>query len=69
MIRRIKVEFTRTLHLPRFTVEDGDPWEVRVDRLEREGFKLAGGFVSNDEYEVRHESSAISQTTTISVNE
>ena len=50
MIRRIKVEFTRTLHLPRFTVVDGERWEVRPDRLEKEGFKLAGGFVSNDEY-------------------
>ena len=52
MIKRIKVEFTRTLHLPRFTVKRGDTWEVRVDRLEKSGFKLAGGFVSNDEYEV-----------------
>ena len=52
MIKRIKAEFTRTLHLPRFTVNKGDKWEVRVDRLEKEGFKLAGGFVSNDEYKV-----------------
>tara|TARA_R110000850_G_scaffold86826_2_gene186821 strand:- start:1793 stop:1957 length:165 start_codon:yes stop_codon:yes gene_type:complete len=52
MIKRIKAEFIRTLHLPRFTVNNGDVWEVRVDRLEKHGFKLAGGFVSNDEYKV-----------------
>ena len=55
MIRRIKAEFVRTLHLPRFTVKNGEIWGVRVDRLERNGFKLAGGFVSNDEYKVIHE--------------
>ena len=40
MIKRIKVEFTRTLHLPRFTVNKGMTWEVRVDRLQKEGFSL-----------------------------
>tara|TARA_R110000851_G_C12780270_1_gene535236 strand:+ start:103 stop:267 length:165 start_codon:yes stop_codon:yes gene_type:complete len=52
MIKRIKAEFTRTLYLPRFTMQKGDTWEVRVDRLEKYGFKLAGGFVLNDDYEV-----------------
>ena len=52
MIKRIKVEFERTLHLPRFTMKKGDAWEVRVDRLEEHGFSLGGGFVSNDEYKV-----------------
>ena len=52
MIKRIKAEFTRTLHLPRFIVKKGDVWEVRGDRIEEHGFKLAGGFVSNDEYKV-----------------
>jgi hypothetical protein len=56
MIKRIKAEFTRTLHLPRFTVNKGDVWEVRVDRLEKGGFKLAGGFVCNDEYKVNYDS-------------
>ena len=55
MIKRIKSEFTRTLHLPRFTVKKGEVWEVSVDRLEKQGFKLAGGFVCNDEYKVNHE--------------
>mgnify|MGYP003647881180 CR=1 FL=1 len=50
MIKRIKVEFIRTLHLPRFTVNKGMTWEVRVDRLQKEGFSLAGGFITNDEF-------------------
>jgi hypothetical protein len=61
MIKRIKAEFTRTLHLPRFTVKKGEVWEVRVDRLERFGFKLAGGFVSNDEYKVINDGFKIKQ--------
>ena len=52
MIKRIKVEFTRTLHLPRFTMEKGELWEVRVDRLESQGFSLGGGFVCNEDYKV-----------------
>ena len=52
MIRRIKAEFMRTLHLPRFTMKKGDVWEVRVDRLQKEGFSLGGGFVQNDDYKV-----------------
>ena len=55
MIKRIKVEFTRTLHLPRFSVMKGEAWEVRVDRLQKDGFNLSGGFVSNDEFKVIHE--------------
>lgn len=52
MIKRIKVEFIRTLHLPRFSVKEGETWEVRVDRLQTDGFSLSGGFVSNDEFKV-----------------
>jgi hypothetical protein len=52
MIRRVKAEFTRTLHLPRFTVNKGDKWEVRVDRLQKDGFTLGGGFILNDDYKV-----------------
>jgi len=54
-LRRIKVEFTRDLHLPRFTMVKGDTWEVRVDRLEQEGFKLGGGFVISNDYRVIRE--------------
>ena len=49
-IKRIKVEFTRTLHLPRFTVKKGDNWEVRPDRIKETGFSLAGGYISIDEF-------------------
>jgi len=52
MIKRILVAFTRDVHLPRFTVRSGEVWEVRVDRLQRIGFTLGGGFVNNDEFEV-----------------
>tara|TARA_R110000851_G_scaffold134937_2_gene270313 strand:- start:268 stop:432 length:165 start_codon:yes stop_codon:yes gene_type:complete len=52
MIKRIKVEFTRTLHLPRFTMKKGETWEVRVDRLESQGFSLGGGFVCNEDFGV-----------------
>lgn len=53
MIKRIKVEFERTLHLPRFTMVKGSYWEVRVDNLQKDGFKCGGGLVTNDEYKVR----------------
>lgn len=52
MIKRILVSFTRDLTLPRFPISKGETWEVRVDRIEREGFKLGGGFVSNSDYKV-----------------
>ena len=55
MIKRIKVEFTRTLHLPRFSVKEKETWEVRVDRLKKNGFSLSGGFISNDEFKVIHD--------------
>jgi len=51
-IRRVKVEFTEVVRLPRFTMKKGDIWEVRPDRLEKEGFALGGGFVSNDKFTV-----------------
>ena len=50
--RRIKVEFTKNIHLPRFNMAKGDKWEVRVDRMQKEGFSLGGGFVENNEYKV-----------------
>lgn len=50
MIKRLVVKFTRGLSLPRFEVRKGEVWEVRVDRLERAGFNLAGGFVFNEDY-------------------
>lgn len=52
MIRRIEVILTHDINLPRFSMKKGDKWEVRPDRFEREGFKLGGGFVSNDNFEV-----------------
>ena len=50
MIKRIRVEFTKTLHLPRFTMQIGDFWEVRPDRMNESGFELGGGFVLHSEY-------------------
>ena len=57
MIKRVLVEFERTLFLPRFTMAKGERWQVRVDNLQRDGFSCGGGFVSNDEYKVIHEDS------------
>lgn len=55
MIRRIKVALTQSVNLPRFNMEKGDTWEVRPDRLERGGFKLGGGLINNDQFEVLYE--------------
>lgn len=44
------VIFTRIVHLPRFVMQKGEQWRVRVERLTDEGFNLGGGFVSNDNY-------------------
>ena len=52
IIKRIVVSFTRNLTLPRFTMKIGDTWEVRVDRLQKDGFTLGGGFINSDDYEV-----------------
>ena len=52
MIKRIRVEFTKALHLPRFTMKIGDFWEVRPDRIKRDGFGLGGGFVLHSDYKV-----------------
>lgn len=52
MIKRIKAELKRTLHLPRFSLSKGEVWEVRVDRLQKDGFSLGGGFVCNEDYKV-----------------
>jgi hypothetical protein len=52
MIRRIKAEFTRDVFLPRFSIKKGEIWEVRVDRLQVDGFSLAGGFVFNNDFKV-----------------
>jgi hypothetical protein len=52
MIKRIRVEFTKTLHLPRFSMKTGDTWEVRPDRLKEDGFELGGGFVLHSDYNV-----------------
>jgi len=51
-IRRINIEFTKDVILPRFKMKKGDAWEVRPDRLEKTGFALGGGFVSNDQFKV-----------------
>jgi len=52
MIRRVKVAFTKDVHLPRFVMNIGDTWEVRVDRLKKGGFTLGGGFVDNCNFKV-----------------
>jgi hypothetical protein len=52
MIKRIKVEFIKALQLPRFTIKSGDTWEVRPDRLQKNGFELGGGFVLHSDYNV-----------------
>ena len=51
-IKTIKAVFTRDIALPRFSFKKGDHWKVRPDRLEKEGFKLGGGFIYNYEFEV-----------------
>jgi len=53
MIRRVKIELIENVHLPRFTMSKGDTWEVRPDRIEKEGFKLGGGFITNNQYAVK----------------
>tara|TARA_R110000751_G_scaffold73598_1_gene148800 strand:- start:102 stop:290 length:189 start_codon:yes stop_codon:yes gene_type:complete len=50
VIRRIRVSITRDLDLPRFTLSKGDTWEVRPDKIERDGFCLGGGFIRNSDY-------------------
>jgi len=55
MIKRIEVALTQSVKLPRFNMNKGDKWEVRPDRFEREGFKLGGGFINNDQFEVTNE--------------
>ncbi len=52
MIRRVKVVITESLSLPRFSVEEGFEWEVRPDRLTKDGFTLGGGFVKNSQFKV-----------------
>jgi len=53
MIRRIKVSIIRDLALPRFGLNAGDTWEVRPDRFEQKGFKLGGGFIGNNDFNVK----------------
>lgn len=52
MIKRIKVMFVKDIRLPRFTMKEGEFWEVRPDRLKEDGFELGGGFVENDGYKL-----------------
>tara|TARA_R110002124_G_C8787509_1_gene501312 strand:+ start:205 stop:387 length:183 start_codon:yes stop_codon:yes gene_type:complete len=52
MIKRIRVELTKALHLPRFAMKVGDIWEVRPDRMKVNGFELGGGFVLHSDYKV-----------------
>lgn len=52
MIKRIRVEFTKSLHLPRFAIKAGEAWEVRPDRMKAGGFELGGGFVLHSDYKV-----------------
>lgn len=52
MIKRIIVRFTRDVRLPRFNKPKNSQWQVRVDRLQKDGFTLGGGFIHNDDYEV-----------------
>ncbi len=48
----IKVRIIREANLPRFTFKVGDIWEVRPDKLTKEGFKVGGGFLASDYYEI-----------------
>jgi hypothetical protein len=52
MIKRIRVEFTKALPLPRFAMKIGNTWEVRPDRMKIDGFELGGGFVLHSDYKV-----------------
>lgn len=52
MIRRIQVVFNKDLFFPRFKMLKGESWEVRVDRLQKEGFPLGNGFVNNYDFDV-----------------
>jgi len=52
MIRMIKVALAESVILPRFTMRDGDTWELRPDRLTKDGFALGGGFIKNNQFKV-----------------
>lgn len=52
MIRRIKVEFVEGVYLPRFEMNKGATWEVRPDRIQKNGFSLGGGFIKSDQFKV-----------------
>lgn len=52
MIRRIRVAFTKDAHLPRFTMRIGATWEFMPHKIEKDGFYVGGGFVTNDMFKV-----------------
>lgn len=41
-----------TIHLPRFTMNPGDTWRLRVSRIKPNGFTLGNGFVKTGEFEI-----------------
>jgi len=45
-----QVVITREITLPRFTFQVGEKWEVRIERISKEGFTVGGGFLPSDYY-------------------
>ena len=47
-----KVRVIKKTMLPRFSLIEGEFWDVRTAKLTRQGFIVGGGFLEKDRYEI-----------------
>lgn len=58
MKKMVTVQFTEQIILPRFTVQPGELWNKRRDRVTQEGFDIGGGRAKPGTYKILQENNS-----------
>lgn len=48
----LTIEFTEIVHLPRFTMKEGERWRARSEKINGQDLKLGGGIVKPSQFKV-----------------